>query len=206
MPSEASTSVPAARGLKSFTSRALRLEADGRTPATWQTKTGSADERNLVGRSGRRGAEARSGLGERDEEGAELHELEAVGDLAVLPRSGDLHHAEPQRPAPSRVEIGFAEDAAVIGVAVDGSVVRDGTLDAELMHGHHEAEAAARTEDGHDGAHGGVHVAHVLEDRERVGEVEAAGLEVLVHFFRQSLAERRGTPAIEPPGDLHVGG
>src|SRR5215475_12062529 len=164
MPSEASTSVPAARGLKSFTSRALRLEADGRTPATWPTKTGSADERNLVGRSGRRGAEARSGFGERDEEGAELHGLEAVGDLAMLPCSRDLHHAELRRAAPSRVEFGFAEDTAVIGVAVDGSVVRDGTLGAELVHGNHEAEPAARTEHGHDRAHGSVHVAHMLED------------------------------------------
>src|SRR5262252_5965112 len=43
MPTEASTSVPGARGLKSFTSRALCLVADRRTPATGPTKTGSAD-------------------------------------------------------------------------------------------------------------------------------------------------------------------
>src|SRR5262249_14088297 len=114
----------------------------------------------------------------------------------MLPCSRDLHHAELQRAAPSLVQIGFAEDAAVIGVAVDGSVVRDGSLDAELVHGHHEAEPAARTEHGHDGAHGSVHVAHMLEDGERVGKVEAAGLEVLVHFFRQPLTKRRGARAI----------
>src|SRR5262252_8763073 len=36
-----------ARGLKSFTSHALRLAADRRTPATGPTKTGSADGGNL---------------------------------------------------------------------------------------------------------------------------------------------------------------
>src|SRR6516164_2136502 len=205
MPTEASTSMPVARGLKSFTSHALRLAADRRTPATGPTKTGSVDGGNLGEELERREPEARSGFGERDEEGAELHGLEAVGDLAMLPCSRDLHHAELRRAAPSRVEFGFAEDTAVIGVAVDGSVIRDGTLDAELVHGHHEAEPAARTEHGHDRAHGSVHVAHMLEDGERVGEVEAAGLEVLVHFFRQPLTKRRGARAIEPPGDLHVG-
>jgi len=47
MPTEASTSMPVARGLKSFTSHALRLAADRRTPATGPTKTGSADGGNL---------------------------------------------------------------------------------------------------------------------------------------------------------------
>src|SRR5262249_3010261 len=100
MSTEVSTSVPVARGLKSFTSRPIRRAADGRTPATEPTKTGSVDGRNLGG-AGRREPRPRSGLGERDEEGAELHGLEAVGDLAVLPRSRDLHHAEPRRAAPS---------------------------------------------------------------------------------------------------------
>src|SRR5499425_3725047 len=55
MPTEASTSVPGARGLKSFTSRALCLVADRRTPATGPTKTGSADGRNLGGELSDRG-------------------------------------------------------------------------------------------------------------------------------------------------------
>jgi len=66
---------------------------------------------------------AGSGLGERDEEGAELDGLEAVRDLSVLPRAGDLDDPEPGLAAPAPPEVGLAEDPAVVGVAVHRLIV-----------------------------------------------------------------------------------
>src|SRR6266545_4359468 len=123
---------------------------------------------------------AGSGLGERDEEGAELDGLEAIGNL---------DHPETRLAAPAPAEVGLAEDAAVVGVAVHGLVVGNPTAGAELVHGDDEAEAPTGPQDGQDGADGRVHVADVLEDGEGVRQVEVAGSEVLVDLLGQALAE-----------------
>src|SRR3989454_2907532 len=73
------------------------------------------------------------GLGEGDEERAKLHGLEAGGDLAVLPCPPDPGEMEAGLVAEAATQLGLAENTAVIGVAVHGLVVRDGSARAELV-------------------------------------------------------------------------
>src|SRR5882724_5476261 len=146
-----------------------------------------------------------SGTSEGHEEGAELHGLEALRNLAVLPGAGNLDHPETRLSTPALPKIGFAEHAAVIGIAMHGRIVRYGSPDAELVHGHHETEAPTRPQHRHDRAHRGIHVAHVLEHGEGISEIEPAGLEVFVHFLGEALAEGGRRPPVELLGDLDVG-
>src|SRR5207245_2998889 len=125
---------------------------------------------------------------------------------AMPPCRWDLGEMEAWLVAEAAPQLSLAENTAVIGIAEHGLVVRDGAARAELVHGDHEAEAAARPEHGHDRADGRVHVAHVLENGEGVGEIESADLEVLVHFFGETLADGDGLPAVELAGDPDVGG
>ena len=94
----------------------------------------------------------------------------------------------------------------MIGVAVDGRVLGQGAGGAELVHRHHEAEAAARAQHAGDRADRALDVAHVLQHRERVGQVERARPEQRVHLFGQALAEGHVRVAVELAGDRHVGG
>src|SRR5258708_9482835 len=73
------------------------------------TKTGTSG-RQATAR--RREEESPSGLGEGHEKGAELHGLEAVRNLTVLPRPGDLDHPETRLAAPAFPEIYLAGPAA----------------------------------------------------------------------------------------------
>src|SRR6266404_8514518 len=79
-----------------------------------------------------------------DEERAELDRLEAGRQLTVFPGARDLLQAKVGLVPEALVQLALAEDPAVVGVAVDRGVVRDGAAGPELVHRHHEAEAPPR--------------------------------------------------------------